>query len=109
MSLYLFDVFSNFSDAPWKFGCPVPCTQTSYTLKLNYFHKNVWLTPYDFTLLLFYESLYTEQYVESLDYDVGSFLASAGGNLSLMLGFSCLSVVFALIDYFQRVLSYHQK
>ena len=42
-------------------------------------------------------SLDVEEKVETLVYDIGSFLAAAGGNLSLMLGFSCLSVLLNII------------
>ena len=36
--------------------------------------------------------------METLDYDVGTFWTSVGGNLGLFLGFSCLSVLFAIVD-----------
>jgi hypothetical protein len=45
-----------------------------------------------------YETFNVEEHVESLIYDAGSFLVSVGGNLGLFLGFSCLSVFFAIIN-----------
>jgi hypothetical protein len=42
-----------------------------------------------------------EERVETLVYDAGNFLAAVGGNLGLLLGFSCLSTVFTLIDWIQ--------
>jgi hypothetical protein len=46
-----------------------------------------------------FSSLIVEERVETLVYDVGSFLAAAGGNLGLFLGFSCLSVCLSLIKF----------
>jgi hypothetical protein len=42
-----------------------------------------------------------EERIETLVYDVGSFLAAAGGNLGLLLGFSCLSTIFGFINWMQ--------
>jgi hypothetical protein len=47
-------------------------------------------------------SLIVEERVETLVYDVGSFLAAAGGNLGLFLGFSCLSVFLYIIKLVMR-------
>jgi len=44
-----------------------------------------------------------EKQVESLIYDAGNSFAAVGGNLGLFLGFSCLSMVFATIDFLVRV------
>jgi len=35
---------------------------------------------------------------ESYVYDGVNFLTAAGGNLGLFMGFSCLSIIFSLID-----------
>jgi hypothetical protein len=40
-----------------------------------------------------------EEQVETLIYDAGGFLAAAGGNLGLFVGFSCLSVIFSILDW----------
>ena len=39
---------------------------------------------------------------ETLLYDAGGFLAAAGGNLGLLLGFSCLSVLFASVEWIKK-------
>jgi hypothetical protein len=50
------------------------------------------------TLDLLFSSLNVEEKVESLVYDIASFMATAGGNLSLLLGFSCLSVLIGVVS-----------
>ena len=50
-------------------------------------------------------TLFVDEKIESLEYDIGSFLAAAGGNLGLMLGFSCLSVMFTTVEYANKYLS----
>jgi hypothetical protein len=49
-----------------------------------------------------YETFNVEEHVESLVYDASNFLVSVGGNLRLFLGFSCLSVLFYLINICQN-------
>ena len=51
-----------------------------------------------FHLFYFFRTLLVEQEREVLMYDLGGFLAAAGGNLGLCLGFSCLSVLFMCVD-----------
>jgi len=51
---------------------------------------------------VFYSTLDVKEVVETLVYDVGDFLAAAGGNLGLLLGFSCLSVLLAVINAIQE-------
>jgi hypothetical protein len=53
-------------------------------------------------LILAYETLSVEEQFETLIFDIGSLLAAAGGNLGLFLGFSCLSLLFSLLDYLAR-------
>ena len=43
-----------------------------------------------------------DEKTETFVYDVGNFLAAAGGNMGLFMGFSCLSIMFALIDSFSQ-------
>ena len=50
----------------------------------------------------FYSTLDVEERIETLVYDAGNFLAAAGGNLGLLLGFSCLSTVFGFINIIQE-------
>jgi hypothetical protein len=46
-----------------------------------------------------YETHSVEELFEMIVFDIGSLLVGAGGNLGLFLGFSCLSIVFSLLDY----------
>jgi hypothetical protein len=50
-------------------------------------------------IVLTYATLSVEEQTETLVFDIGSLLAAAGGNLGLFLGFSCLSLLFSLLDY----------
>ena len=78
------------------------------------FHINSWMNPnnrFDEGLLkngvcfsFSYDTLLVEEKIETLVYDIGSFLASAGGNLGLFLGFSCLSVLIAAVEALQKFL-----
>jgi len=51
----------------------------------------------DFGLYYFYKTLQIEEKVETLIFDFGGLLASAGGNLGLCLGFSSLSIFYSII------------
>ncbi len=53
-------------------------------------------------LYLMYDKFIIEEHVETLVYDTASFLAQAGGNLGLFLGFSCLSVLLGCIQYIRK-------
>ena len=96
-------------NSEWFATCPLPCKKTTYDLNVKDFHANSWTDPFNKTglinvssvtlLSLFYETLSTEEMVETLMYDVGSFLAAAGGNLGLFLGFSCLSMTVSFIQF----------
>jgi len=44
-------------------------------------------------------SLFVEERIESYIYDLGNFLAAAGGHLGLSLGFSCLSALLTFVRY----------
>ena len=92
-----------------NFGCPVPCKQISYALNLNYFHKNTIVLPSffagkenSFFLSTSYSTFDVEERIENLEYDLENLLVSAGGNLGLFLGFSCMSLFFIIIDFVQR-------
>ena len=62
-----------------------------------------------FTLLAYYSTLNIEEKIESLEYDLGNFVAAAGGNLGLLAGFSCLSLIFGVIDGIQKMYIQYQK
>jgi hypothetical protein len=97
----------------WLLACPVPCKQTSYSAIIRYFHESAIINPdystgenfstFHISFVLGYETLQVEEHVESLVYDVTTFLAAAGGNLGLFLGFSCLSVFYALIKIIRKI------
>ena len=88
----------------------MPCLQLKYSYTLSNFHRNYWIATSDsyppdfidkyYTLYVAYESMDFEKEEETLVYDSGNFFAAVGGNLGLFLGFSCLSVIYAGIDFF---------
>ena len=97
----------------WLSACPIPCKQTIYTTKIKNIHRNtvfelsqVYENVNVFYLLISYDSFVVEVSVETLVYDIGSFLAAVGGNLGLFLGFSCLSVLLGFIKFFEELRNY---
>jgi hypothetical protein len=92
------------------FGCPLPCFRISYSLDVNYYHENTVGANYlfenvpasNFTVYFFFRSPWIEERIETLTYDLGGMLAAAGGNLGLMLGFSCLTLVFGIINWVKK-------
>jgi hypothetical protein len=93
-------------------GCPTPCHQISYSIALTDLHLNSVIQPhlqypegYSKNYYIFYVifgSVDVERQVETLVYDSGNFFAAVGGNLGLFLGFSCLSIIFACINWVVR-------
>jgi hypothetical protein len=53
-------------------------------------------------LIISFNSLLVEEQIETLAYDFGNFLAAAGGNLGLFLGFSCLPMLLGFISIFKK-------
>ena len=108
----------NFDNVKWASNqnldlmCPHPCLQKGYNLKIEFMHRNTWIDSRNFfgeqvinsTYLLnvAFESLLVEEKVEALVYDGVSFVAAAGGNLGLFIGFSCFSVLIALVKLFKK-------
>ena len=98
--------WDNFSSSTAEFGCPVPCSQISYKITFEFYHKNKWFygdllaadTVEVLALYLYFGTLDAEVRIDSLDYDLTSSLVVVGGNLGLFLGFSCLSVLLALVN-----------
>jgi hypothetical protein len=45
-----------------------------------------------------YKTMQTTEEIEAYVYDTVSFLAATGGNLGLLLGFSCLSILLTLFE-----------
>ena len=97
----------------WLSACPLPCKQISYNANIRYFHETSFLDPYNsygekfsasfIVLTISYETLLIEEHEESLVYDVTNFLAAAGGNLGLFLGFSCMSVFYGMIKIIKKI------
>jgi len=95
-----------------NYGCPLPCQRHSYSFTLTTLHKNSLLfeVPQNFTeedvyiLTFFYKTLLVEKQVETLVYDLGGFLAAAGGNMGLCLGLSCLSILFTFTQWAKSLL-----
>ena len=89
-------------------NCPLPCFIKFYRVKQTDLHKNSLIQAertYDeellrqhYSLSFSYDSFKVEEKVETLVYDLGSFLTSIGGNLGLFLGFSCFSILVSFID-----------
>ena len=100
-------VILDFIESPQKFGCPLPCERNSFRFNLERIHENAATSEAPILdegnkfwyISLYYSTLVIEQQVETLIYDVGGFLAAAGGNLGLCLGFSCLSVLFTFSQW----------
>ena len=98
------------SQNPLRFGCPLPCFRISYEVDVNYYHENTvgefmkddYQMLSNFSVFFFSRSLWIEERIETLTYDLGGMLAAAGGNLGLMLGFSCLTLVFGIINWFKK-------
>ena len=103
------EITFNSEKKKWLSTCPVPCKQTIYTTKIRTIHRNTafelsqeYENVYVFFFLISYDSFVIEVSVETLVYDIGSFLAAIGGNLGLFLGFSCLSMLFGFIKLFKK-------
>ena len=104
---------NSFTHKPWLFGCPVPCKQLTYKILIEHYHKNNYMldgnmmqeSKHYYTLMVNNPSATVEEQIESLEYDLVDLLASAGGNLGLLLGFSCLSVLFSAINFATTVVS----
>ena len=109
-ALTTFETFTNHIDdyisRTSEFGCPVPCKQKSVKYDLEYFSKNTYFEPDEkkyvdndiFQLIVSFKTMNIEAKKETYVYDNVNFLTAAGGNLGLFMGFSCLSIIFSLID-----------
>lgn len=83
---------------------------TSYNIHVDYNQLNGLFNPETFSastasylyLECFYDSLEVKKQFETLVHDTGSLLSAAGGNLGLMLGLSCLSILMAALESIQK-------
>ena len=96
------ELFEEFRDRPESFGCPLPCTRISYDIDTSYYHENSEDPRSNFSLFIFPSSKFIEDQSETLLYDAGGFFAAVGGHLGLLLGFSCLSVLYAIVKWFKK-------
>jgi len=89
-------------------NCPLPCFRKTFSFKQTDQHKYAFiqadrtyedeLLQQNYSLSLSYNSFKVEERVETLVYDLESFLTSIGGNLGLFLGFSCFSLLVSIIE-----------
>jgi len=89
-------------------GCLPPCISSSYPMRVKEVHINSITDPFDRFKSVVLENLVqlhfeyittqTEEEVETYIYDSESFLTALGGNLGLVLGFSCLSVLLNILE-----------
>jgi len=90
--------------------CKAPCTQTSYNIDVDYLSKYSYMNPAKpemslskyFHLDFFFKKIHLEERTETLVYDFVSFLSAGGGNLGLFVGFSCLSVLYAIYNCIEK-------
>ena len=103
--------FEHLHFIPEHYGCPKACNTTQLYVNLMLSNLNTIIDPLDefefeperFYLLSFYwDQLDIEEHHEALTYDFSSFLAAAGGNLGLVLGYSCLNVFTYVIELIFR-------
>ena len=96
---------------PEFYGCPRACNTTKLNVDLMVGHRNTFIDPLKefefepgrFYLLSFcWDHLDIEEHHEALTYDLSSFLAAAGGNLGLALGYSCLNVFIYVVELIFR-------
>lgn len=85
--------------------CFMPCKQKSYVQTLKYYHQTSWsfkaVSEDTFYLYMVYNSMDVKTKTETLIYDLGDVFSAAGGNLGLVLGFSCFGCIMELIKYVQ--------
>jgi hypothetical protein len=92
-----------------SFNCFMPCKFFYFANSINEFHRNSWIVtnqvPEDeFKLDISLSSKYADVHTETQIYDLGNSIGQLGGNLGLLLGFSCLSAYFYLSGLIQKVL-----
>jgi len=110
-------IMTDFNFNPELYGCKLPCARNSYTFVLNTFHFNSikWDGSPElqdenyYHLFFYYKSTLVPKQVEVLVYDFGGFIAAAGGNLGLCLGFSCLSILFTVTHWTKTVFVWAKK
>ena len=103
------EIATNFLSDVSGNGCPLPCRRTSYNIDVKFTNENSWVLYEGLVkrnylqLFMFYNTLTVEEKVETLMYDLAGLLSTAGGNLGLCLGLSCLSIFYFMI-WFAKIL-----
>jgi len=102
----LVDTYAGNSNA---FGCPLPCTYSYFKTLLREYHRSSWVVPEPiledhFKLAVSLAHPFTEVTTETNLYDLGNSLGQLGGNLGLLLGFSCLSIYFFTAEWIQKMI-----
>jgi hypothetical protein len=88
-----------------EYGCPLPCSLSSYKATLQYTHKNAMelftgiKVDNEFWMYYYYDSMETEINTESLIVDMSNLIGAIGGNMGLFLGFSFLSLFLFTLDF----------
>jgi len=89
-------------------SCLDLCFVKRFITNVKLYHKTSWINLYgtfsgidEFYISMVYSSLDVESRYETLVYDFGTLLAAAGGNLGLMLGFSCLTCIEGIVDFLE--------
>jgi hypothetical protein len=100
-------IYFGFAEDTESFGCKVLCERITYSMEVNTIHINSLLfdgepepknTSY-YHLFYYFKTYVIKKQFEVLVYDLGGFLAAAGGNLGLCLGFSFLSILFTITHW----------
>lgn len=98
-----------------RMNCVRPCLEISYNYEMRYFHENSFIDVFDnaeshghfldthLLMDLFLSTDLVEERTETLIHDKTSFWSAVGGNLGLVLGFSCFSIVFQLFSLVERI------
>jgi hypothetical protein len=106
------NVLEDFVENAADYGCPIPCQQTIFTTSKRLYHKNALADTLvgtnhsnSFLVVIYSKRAVVEESEEMLIYDFGNFVAAAGGNFGLLLGFSCLSVLLSFINFIKERLT----
>ena len=107
------DVLEEFTSNMVEEGCPLPCSKTIFSTKKRFFHKNTISGTNLFknhnnsvVVEILPKNGVAEESEETLIYDFGNFVAAAGGNLGLLLGFSCLSAFLSFHNFIKESLTH---
>jgi hypothetical protein len=105
-------LFANLIPIHSQLSCSIPCTRTTYKFSTKVTHLTNWIDidgrfpdsifENSSSAAIRFDSMLIGEEVETYVYDFGNFVVALGGNLGLMLGFSCLSVLFSIIQFISK-------